>query len=352
MILDRMEHDAEDGGPLNLDDLKEALLTHICTENKAFFKHQQINEPELNYEDRRSIALEILEKSHPKFLQRFGMNMKKEHLQFFELQSYQEQEQEEVNVNLNSIRWNLEHHNIIVRNRRYAALVKLIKDKKYFDEGEMRSRDPLLYEQLIGQYQSADAKRANRRPDPKTDTLVDVLLQGIDHDFNKEIENRQRAEEEDMLQNDEESQQTTVEIMPGDSDDSSDSNHQQWGNFDEPEPSTSIKPKAKKRPAKLITAGERDLLTEEFLGVMYSNFLSGKDTDFDYTTVDDNEEFDDIVETNQDCEDKYFEDISEDSPAQQITNDNDASEDELDVYMKHLEKNLKQQECEEEFDDD
>lgn len=350
MILERMEHDDEDGGPLNLDGLKETLLTHICTENKAFFKHQQINEPEISYDERKGIALEILNKSHSKFLQRFGMNMKKEHLQFFELQSYQEPEQDEVNENIKSIRWNLDHHNIIVRNRRYAALVKLIKDKKYFSESEMKSRDPLLFEQLIGQYQSVDAKRANRRPDPKTDTLVDVLLQGIDYDFNREIENRQRAEEEDMLQNDEDSQQT-AEIKPSDSDDSPDSNHQQWGNFDNPEPSTSTAPKAKKRPVKLITAGERDLLSEEFLGVMYSNFLSGKDSDFDYTTVDQNEEYDDIVEINQDCEDKYFEDVSEDSPAQQITNDEDGSEDELDIYMKHLEKNLKQQEFQEEFDD-
>lgn len=349
MILEKMEQEDVGGEDLNLEDLKEALLTHICTENKAFFKSQQINEQELNYQERKEIATDMLGKSHSKFLQRFGMNIKKEHLKYFESQVYDESEQEEVEDNLKHIHWNLDHHGSIVRNRRYAALVKLIKDKKYFSEGEMRSRDPLLYEQLIGQFQSPAEKRANRRPDPKTDTLVDVLLEGIDHDINREVASKQREEEENMQNDDDESQQTAATCRSSDDDDDS-SNHEHWGNFDEPQTST-IAPKVKKRPAPLITAGERDLLKEEFIGIMYSNFLSGKDGDFDYAMVDDNEAFDDTIETEQDHEDKYFEDDSEGSPAQVIPNDD--SDDELDLYMKHLEKNLRQQTeaFEEEFDD-
>lgn len=38
------------------------------------------------YEERKEIAAELLNKSHSKFLQRFGMNLRKEHLKFFELQ--------------------------------------------------------------------------------------------------------------------------------------------------------------------------------------------------------------------------------------------------------------------------
>lgn len=354
MILEGMKQDQSTRDDPNLRDLKEALLSHICTENKAFFKSQQINDPELNYDERKEIAMEILHKSHSKFLQRFGMSLKQEHLKYFESQSYNSIEQGEVEDSLKHISYNLNHHGSIIRNRRYASLVRLIKDKKYFSEGEMMSRDPLLYDQLIGQYLSPAEKRANRRPDPTRDTLVDVLLEGIEHDFNREIESKQRVEEENMLQ-DEESQQpseTSQSIDDGDSSDS-ESNHQQWGNFDEPQTS-SAQPKAKKRPAKLITAGERNLLKEEFLGIMYSNFLSGKDAEFfDYATVDENEEYDDTLETDQDCEDKYFEDDSQESPAQQIAVDCDDSEDELDIYMKHLEKHLKQEEngFQEEFDE-
>lgn len=153
MILEKMEQDQVAEEDLNLEDLKDALLTHICVENKAFFRHQQIDEPEMNYEERREIAAEILRKSHPKFLQRFGMNMKKEHLRYFESQTYNSIDDGEVKESLKHINYNLDHRGTIVRNRRYAALVKLVSDKKYFSEPEMQSRDPLLHEQLIGQYQ-------------------------------------------------------------------------------------------------------------------------------------------------------------------------------------------------------
>lgn len=350
MILERMEQDQSNSNDINLDDLKEALLTHICTENKAFFKSQQIDEPELNYQERKRIALEILQKSHPRFLQRFGMNLKQEHLKYFESQTYNSIDQSEVSESIKRIQYNLDHHESIVRNRRFVALKKLIKDNNYFSEGEMMSRDPLLFDELIGQFQSTAEKRANRRPDPSKDTLVDVLLEGIDHDFNREVENKQRAEEENMLQ-DEDSQQLSEQSQPfndvhNESSSDSESNHEQWGKFEEPQPGTSSsQPKTKKRPAKLITAGERDLLKDEFLAVMYCNFLSGRDSEFfDYSTVDENEEYDDTLETDQDCEDKYFDEDSQELQEERIRNDSSGSEDELDIYMKHLEKHLKQQE--------
>lgn len=363
MILDKMEQGSDRDLDFNLGDLRDDFLTHICTENKAFFRSQQIDEPDLTFDSRKEIASEILRKSHSKFLQRFGMNMKKEHLRYFEHQSYNPSEQQDISDSLKHISWNINHHGSIIRNRRYAALVKLIEDKKYFSEGEMRSRDPLLFEQLVGQYQSPAEKRANRRPDPKKDTLVDVLLEGIDHDFNREIERVQRVAEESMFHNDEDSQQSAISSHSQNSDDDdSESDRQQWGNFDEPHSSARDPiPKAKKRSADLITAGERDLLKEEFLGIMYSNFLSGKDGEFyDYTAVDTNEDYDDTLETEQDFEDKYFDEDSQELSAQRINfsdaepiTNNDDSEDELDVYMKHLEKNLKRQEngFEEEFDE-
>lgn len=87
---------------------------------------------------------------------------------------------------------------------------------------------------------------------------------------------------------------------------------------------------------------------------MYNNFLGGLDSEFfDYSTVDTNEAYDDTIEADLDCEDKYFNE--EDSQSSPIENPqiHDESEDELDVYMKHLQGHLKTQENEfqEEFDD-
>lgn len=218
----------------------------------------------------------------------------------------------------------------------------------------MKSRDPLLFEQLIGQYQSRDEKVARRRPNAQTDTLVDVLLERIDNDHNTEAVKQQREQEEQMLGIDEDTREESG-ITPESSDDEEDK-HKQWGNFDEPEAGTSsaTQPsRVRKRPANLITAGERDLLREEYLGIMYNNFLGGQDTEFfDYSTVD-NEMYDETMEADQDCEDRYFnEEDSESSPVQQ-QQIHDESEDELDVYMKALARNLKTQEnqSQEEFDD-
>lgn len=217
----------------------------------------------------------------------------------------------------------------------------------------MKTRDPLLFEQLIGQYQSRDEKVARRRPNPQTDTLVDVLLEGIENDQNTEVVKQQREQEEQMLGIDDDTRGSGV--TPESSDDEEDK-HKHWGNFEEPEAGTSSTTqtsKKRKRPANLITAGERDLLREEYLGVMYNNFLRGLDSEFfDYSTVDNNEDYDETLEADQDCEDKYFnEEESQSSQSEhQLMHE---SEDELDVYMKHLEEHLKTQEnqFQEEFDD-
>lgn len=45
-----------------------------------------------------------------------------------------------------------------IKNRRFEALKKLITEGSYFSEEEMRKRNPLLYEQLIGQFLTEEEK--------------------------------------------------------------------------------------------------------------------------------------------------------------------------------------------------
>lgn len=56
-----------------------------------------------------------------------------------------------------------------------------------------------------------------------------------------------------------------------------------------------------------ISIEKRHQLEDEFLTLMKENFLNGKDKDyFDYSTVDDNEDYDMSAFSEQDAEDAYF----------------------------------------------
>ncbi|XP_071627808.1 uncharacterized protein [Temnothorax longispinosus] len=114
-------------------------------------------------------------------------------------------------------------------------------------------------------------------------------------------------------------------------------NGHQWGeDLDE------VKDKNKDRDKKLrsskISNQEIKLLRQEFVTNMYQSFLDGKDKDFDYSTVDDNEAYDNVELRNQDEEEKYFD---SEAPETVLTsnecNDQNESEDELDIiYMRSL----------------
>lgn len=58
------------------------------------------------------------------------------------------------------------------------------------------------------------------------------------------------------------------------------------------------------------SVSERDKLKlrDEFLQIMKQRFLEGLDEDFDYSKVDANEEYDNLIIFGQDEEEKYFDD--------------------------------------------
>ena len=272
-----MELEQED----QLEELKEAMINFICQQKDANLQNiLQINDPD-SFDERKQIVQDALELNHATFLSRFRKSLKPNHLKFFELQTYPPELQFDVDHYLKEIKLELSNRETIVKNRRYAALTKLIEDKKYFSVDEMKLRNPLLYNQLVDQYLSAAERRAFNRPNPRTDTLTDILLKGIDRDYMQDLEKKQLEQEgidsEDNSSNDSESR----EQFP-----------KQWGNYEENsnpanEPSTS-QPKKRSKKAKAITTEERSLLRDEFVGIMYASFLEGKDEDFDYSTVDNN----------------------------------------------------------------
>ncbi|TKS91692.1 Coiled-coil domain-containing protein 97 [Collichthys lucidus] len=174
-----------------------------------------------------------------------------------------------------------------VRNQRYAALRALQKEGQYFSEEQMRIREPLLYEQYIGQYltdqevlersQEAlleDAQSGPGAPAGGTGGLAHLLLNSyqerlIQNRLQEEQEREEGAQEEE--EEDEEDDDNTVQRQEG-----------------EPSPE------------------EKALLREEFISQMHQRFLDGKDKDFNYSEVDENPDYDNLDIVSRDAEDKYF----------------------------------------------
>ncbi|XP_071649771.1 coiled-coil domain-containing protein 97-like [Temnothorax longispinosus] len=316
------------------DDLKNELLDHLAN-SKAIFKSQQKGEPELTFEEKRAIAGKLLEKSHCLFLSKFGHYLKVEHLEYFS----KSQDYETV-YHVNRLRRYFDNstRHIDVRNRRYEALRTLIEKGDYFSECEMMKRNPLLYEHLVGQYLTEEEKKARDTIDTQSANYVDILMETVERDkLQKRLKSQQKEEDEVREENDsdddnDDNSRTSI-VSETDFDKP---NRHQWGeDLDE------VKDKNKDRDKKLrsskISNQEIKLLRQEFVTNMYQSFLDGKDRDFDYSTVDDNEAYDNVELRNQDEEEKYFD---SEAPETVLTsnecNDQNESEDELDIYMRSL----------------
>ncbi|KAK1876955.1 Coiled-coil domain containing protein 97 [Dissostichus eleginoides] len=165
-----------------------------------------------------------------------------------------------------------------VRNQRYAALRALQEGGEYFSDEQMRIREPLLYEQYIGQYLTDeevlarsqesmldDAQGGPGAPAGNKGGLTQLLLNSY---------------QERLIQ----------DLIPAQQKD--------W------EP----------------TAEEKALLREEFIGQMHQRFLDGKDKDINYSEVDENPDYDNLDIVSRDEEDKYFDD-EDDDEEEEMEND-------------------------------
>ncbi|XP_029665515.1 coiled-coil domain-containing protein 97 [Formica exsecta] len=320
--------------------LEEEILNHVAN-SKAIFKSQQKGEPELTYEEKRAIAEKLFKKNYCLFLSKFGHYLKAEHLEYF---SKSEDYETVYHINRLQRYFNNSTRRIDVRNKRYEALKALIEKGEYFSECEMMKRNPLLYEHLVGQYLTEEQKKARDTIDTRSINYIDILMETVERNkMQKHLESQQEQEDEVQEEND------------SDEDDDDDENdNSRNSNISKTNFNKQIQPHwgenlnkmiDKDRDKKLLNSKmqhkisnqEIQLLRQEFVTNMYESFLDGKDKDFDYSTVDDNEAYDNVELRNQDEEEKYF-----DSEAPEIVlprnecNDQNESEDELDVYMRTL----------------
>ncbi|XP_018523248.1 coiled-coil domain-containing protein 97 [Lates calcarifer] len=255
----------------------------------SLVKSQQIGDAELTLEQRREELLHQYRNKPLVFLERYHACLKPQHLSAFDhvssdprAQHYSKVIQTRSAGCTNRTR---------VRNQRYAALRALQREGQYFSEEQMRIREPLLYEQYIGQYLTDEemlersqgamldgAEGGPGAPAGGTGGLAHLLLNSYQERL---IQNR--------LQEEQEREEGAQEEEEDEEDDDDRVQEKEW----EPTPE------------------EKALLREEFISQMHQRFLDGKDKDFNYSEVDENPDYDNLDIVSRDAEDKYFDEDDE-----------------------------------------
>ncbi|KAH8269736.1 hypothetical protein KR018_008659 [Drosophila ironensis] len=328
--------------PSQLMDIFRAL----AEDKNIVFKSQQIDDPELDSLEKEALAREAFEKNRETFLIRFGAHLTLEQLTAFENLGIgeplkPEENLAEMSLLLDDYRRKLMRRSVCVKNRRFLALQQLLAKGEYFSEHEMMLRAPELYQEFVGQYLSEAEKQARDSYDVRNTSFSGILMHSLEKQQREELLEKAKGEMEE-----EESEDSAAAAAAPDFEVPA-ACRQRWGGFDD-EPvacSTSRAPATVKiSTPEVYNPGERELLRKEFLSLMTRRFLSGEDKDFDYTAVDDNAMLDDLKQIEQDEEDAYFDsdsngDLDDGEVVEQAKETKEASsEDELDIYMRHLSK--------------
>ncbi|KAH8324221.1 hypothetical protein KR074_001791 [Drosophila pseudoananassae] len=345
--------EGEAQGPAQNPELPSELMDifkSLAENNKIIFKSQQIDDPELPIVEKQQIARESFEKNRENFLIRFGGYLNVRQLTSFQDLGIREPIKPDENVEemcllLEDFRRKLSTRSVSIKNRRYHAMQQLLEKGEYFSEHEMMLRAPDLYQELVGQYLTEAEKKARDSYDVRNTSFSGILMNSLEKQQRDELLEGSKEEEteEDVAESASAPTPPSVDFeVPA-------ACQRQWGGFDD-EPiacstskiSTAVNTSkiSKISTPEFYNPGERELLRNEFLSMMKERFLSGEDKDFDYTAVDDNAQLDDLKQIEQDEEDAYFEDSDDEEELDDRAEEkeDESSEDDLDIYMRHLSK--------------
>ncbi|XP_034151500.1 coiled-coil domain-containing protein 97 isoform X2 [Esox lucius] len=255
-------------------------------------KSQQVGDAELNLAQRREELLGQYQTKPLVFLERYQASLSPEHLGAFShltsdprAQHYCQEVMRRAEGQTNRTR---------VRNQRYAALRELQKGGQYFSEEQMRGREPLLYEQYIGQYlteeevlqRSLDAMQADTGEGALGGAGGGGTQGGLAHlllsSYQERVIQSRLQEEQDMEESAREEEDDGEEGDVG-------LGAEGWE----------------------LTPQEKALLRDEFISQMHQRFLDGHDKDFNYSEVDGNPDYDNLDIVNRDAEEKYFDEEEE-----------------------------------------
>jgi len=322
------------------------IFKSLAENNNIVFKSQQIDDPEIPLEEKQEIARDVFEKNRENFLIRFGAHLSVRQLGSFQDLAVKEpikpdENLEEMCLLLEDFRRKLSTRSVCIKNRRYHAMQQLLDKGEYFSEHEMMQRAPDLYQELVGQYLTEAEKKARDSYDVRNTSFSGILMHTLEKNQRDELLEETQQEKEEQVE-------VRSEHVPPADFEVPVACRKQWGGFEDDEPvACSTSRNAEVRVPANITKistpeyynpGERELLRNEFLSVMKERFLSGEDKDFDYSAVDDNTLLDDLKQIEQDEEDAYFEDSDDEEELKEHPAEERevSSEDELDIYMRHL----------------
>ncbi|XP_022090963.1 coiled-coil domain-containing protein 97-like isoform X2 [Acanthaster planci] len=271
---------------------RHSMFAHIAA-SKAMIKSQQRGEEDLSPKEKISILTELLDHKPAIFLERFHGFLREEDLDIFQdlVGDY------EIDFYLNEVSKRLNARKLLtgVRNRRYEALKQLEREGTYFEDKAMKDRDPLMFEEYVGQYMTDEERKGLLKPIDQSDLrFSNILMTFMDEQETKELHQRQKEEEDDMMEEEEEEDEEEDESEDDDGGGTSSSDRRQTSEL------------TKEREPTPATEEEKAMMRQEFLRHMHLRFLSGQEQDFDYSTVDGNAEYDSLTLRTQDEEEHYF----------------------------------------------
>ncbi|CAF1036575.1 unnamed protein product [Didymodactylos carnosus] len=261
-----------------------SMFDRICTSN-AVIKSQQRNEPDLTLDEKYSLLNELYLSSPSKFLYRYGLYLNAEDLKSNFNETIVSASDESIQVYIQELLSTINKRKKVAANRRYVYMQQLLKQGVYFSDEEMKTREPLLFEQLIEHYSD---KKSTRKPTSTTGVLSDFFMEHLESVHYNERVKQEKQQEYNL--NGEYSDNEQLE-----NDDDDDEEESEMEDDSEPPP-----PKSK------YSDEERELYRQEFLSIMKRKFLNGQDLNIDYSSIDNNQDYDEVEIYGQDEEEKYF----------------------------------------------
>ena len=171
----------------------ETEVLQRLTFSPAVFKSQQRGDPDLTCQQKIAIARDLLHNKPPAFFSRFGRHMVEEDLPFLRQLSGEYKYMVDFCIKEIENKCDSKKNSVRVKNRRYEAMKQLQSGGEYFSDEQIKARDPLLYEQMVGQYLTGeDAEAAIDRSDLR---LSNILVKHMDIIQNNTIYNIQKEYE-------------------------------------------------------------------------------------------------------------------------------------------------------------
>lgn len=249
------------------------------------FKSLQADEPEPTNEEKIATMARVAEGDPGLFLSRWGQYLPRAILEYFQplrgmlynqtsyLKSTDIEQYSDLDYEVDFYLQRLmdepsKPQQRIVSNRRYEYLKRHLRESSYFSDESMQQREPVLYEQYVGQYQSEQEKTM---PFANDVTLVQRVLSNIDRHYASEQVRKQKIIEEEQFEEEEESEDEDEDVvqdipMSDDPTGSSPSN--------QPEQDT-----------QRDEAEFRESQRQELIRLLEERFLAGKDVSDDTLTL-------------------------------------------------------------------